>query len=251
MSRGQTPDMKSIVIEDMREYIFLIFSVKYEENGIFMDSRICLGTGFFVSKQGDAFTASHVIPPPEDIESDRRLIAVTMRNGKQEICWINKALKFDELDIALIEINIKENKYFDLVTDEIYSGTDIQAIGFPNHEMNLRGKEMRILKGYVTCSHKKLELNFAVPSGMSGSPIFIGNKVAALATGYIRSEEIEDYHEELSTISNQKEIIKITEIRKEIYYGIALPFSELKSITDPALENRTIFEFITQQNNII
>ena len=251
MSRGRIRDMKRMLIEDMREYIFLIFSVKYEENGISMDSRTYLGTGFFVSKQGDAFTASHVIPPPEDIESDRRLIAVTMREGKQEVSWINKALKFDELDIALIGVNLKGNKYFELVTEEIYSGTDIQAIGFPSHEMNLRGKEMRILKGYVTCSHKKLELNFSVPSGMSGSPVFIGNKVAALATGYIRSEEIEDYHEELSTISNQKEIIKITEIRKAVYYGVALPFSELKLITDPALENKTIFEFITQQNNTI
>lgn len=242
--------MKSIVIEDIREYIFLIFSVRHEENNIFMDSRTYLGTGFFVSKQGDAFTAGHVIPSPEDIGSDRRLIAITMRQGKPEVCWINKALKFDELDIALIEVNIKGNRYFNLTTEEIYSGTDIQAIGFPSHEMNLRGKEMRVLKGYVTCSHKKLELNFAVPSGMSGSPVFVGDKVAALATGYIRSEEIEDSHEELSTISNQKEIIKITEIRKAIYYGIALPFSELKSITDPALEEKTLFEFLNQQNAV-
>ena len=51
MSRGRIRDMKRMLIEDMREYIFLIFSVKYEENGISMDSRTYLGTGFsFPSK---------------------------------------------------------------------------------------------------------------------------------------------------------------------------------------------------------
>lgn len=107
---------------------------------------------------------------------------------------------------------------------------------------------MRILKGHVTLSHKQLELNFPVPAGMSGAPVFLHNNVVGYATGIVRSEEIEDAHEEIVEVENGREVIRLSEIRRIIHYGLAYPFSQMSDVRDPILEGKTLFEFIATQN---
>lgn len=235
-----------LVLEDTREYIFPIYSVKSDGINIYIDTRIFLGTGFFVSKKGDALTANHVIP--EEVAPDCRLIAILFHNGQQAICWINNVFKFKNADIALIEINIQNNNFLEISAETICSGQDIEIIGIPKHDRNNAGKEMRVLKGHVTLSHTILELNFPVPAGMSGSPVFKGTQVIGIATGRVRSEEIEDSYEEIQMISDHKEVIKLTEIRSVIYYGLSQPFSTFKHLTHEDLNNITLFDFITEQN---
>lgn len=228
--------MGVLVLEDAREYVFPIFSVQAEDNGIFLESRVFLGTAFFISKCGDAITASHVLPRPDDLVQGRRLIAVVLKDGKETVCWITRAAKFEALDLALVHVNLENTKYLPLATEEVVAGTDIQILGIPSHEVNASGKEMRVLKGHVTLSGKRLELNFPVPAGMSGSPLFIGTHVVGYATGMVRSEEIEEATEEIEVISDRKEVVRITEIRRMTYYGIAYPFSHLKKVVQPVLE---------------
>lgn len=237
-----------LTLEDAREYIFPIFSVEAEDNGVQLDTRIFLGTAFFVTKKGDAITASHVLPIPDELQSKRRLVAIILRDGKETVCWITHAAKFEAFDLALLHVNLDETKYLPLSSQEVISGTDIQIVGIPSNDINHSGKEMRILKGHVTLAWKRLELNFPVPAGMSGSPVFAGSKVIGYATGLVRSEECEEATETIEVVTNTKEVVRITEIRRITSYGIAYAFNAHENFRDPVLENKTLIEFITSQN---
>ncbi len=238
----------TLILEDAREYIFPIFSVEAEDNGAHLNTRVFLGTAFFVTKKGDAITASHVLPIPDELQQGRRLVAVVHRNGTETVCWITHAAKFEAFDLALLHVNLDETKYLPISSQEITSGTDIQITGIPSNDINRSGKEMRILKGHVTLAWKRLELNFPVPAGMSGSPVFVGAKVVGYATGLVRSEELEEATETIEEVTNTKEVVRITEIRRITSYGIAYAFSAHENIKDPALENKTLIEFIASQN---
>lgn len=241
--------MGQLVLEDAREYVIPIFSVRAEGEGVYLESRIFLGTAFFVTKKGDAVTAGHIIPNPGDIKEGHRLVAIVQRDGEPKVCWITHAAKFDSYDLALVHVNLDNTKYLDVTTVRAPAGTDMQTVGIPSHEVWNSGKEMRLLKGHVTLSNKFLELNFPVPLGMSGSPLFVGTKVAGYLTGTVRSEQIEEAMEEIEEVSNEGEVIRIIESKRIILYGLAYPFVHLKEIRDPVLENKTLFEFIEQQNH--
>ena len=237
-----------LTLEDAREYIFPIFSVEAEDNGVHLDTRIYLGTAFFVTKKGDAITASHVLPIRDELQSKRRLVAIILRDGKETVCWITHAAKFEAFDLALLHVNLDETKYLPLSSQEVISGTDIQIVGIPSNDINRSGKEMRILKGHVTLAWKRLELNFPVPAGMSGSPVFAGSKVIGYATGLMRSEECEEATETIENVTNTKEVVRITDIRRITSYGIAYAFNAHENFRDPVLENKTLIEYITAQN---
>jgi S1-C subfamily serine protease len=238
-----------MIIEDLREYLFPIYLVKVDkENNIIFESRKYLGTAFFVSKTGDALTACHVIPSPDEIAKDEKLIAVSMQNGEQVTMNIIKALVYSDKDLAMIRVGTSQNKYFEVSDKEILSGTDISVLGFPSHNLNSSGLELRFLKGHVTLSHKMLELNFAIPAGMSGAPVIEGNKVIGIATGRVKCEELIDSYEEEKIIGNNKEIIKIVETKSVIHYGIALPFHENLDHAEPLLNGISILKYLHEEN---
>lgn len=240
-----------MIIEDLRELIFPIYSVLVtDENRVSLEQKRFMGTAFFVSKEGDALTAAHVIPESDKLEKGHTLVAILMYKGKQQICWINKSLSFAEIDVALIQVNIKPTKILSISAEIINAGEDVTTIGYPSHSVNNCGLEARVLKGYVTLAHKNIELNFAVPAGMSGSPVIINNKVVAISTGRVKSEELIDYYEEELKIDNNKESIKITEVKNVIHYGIAVPLSRFALIPEPHLKNMTLIEFIKKNNEI-
>jgi hypothetical protein len=94
-----------------------------------------------------------------------------------------------------------------------------------------------------------LELNFPVPAGMSGAPVFVHSKVVGYVTGTVRSEEIEEATEEIEEVENGRKIIRISEIRRIIHYGLAYPFSQMTAVRDPALEGQTLIEFVATEND--
>ena len=142
------------------------------------------------------------------------------------------------------------NAYYLPISDEhIHAGTDVEVVGIPSHEVVGQGKEMRLLKGHVTFVHSRLELNFAIPAGMSGAPVFVNGKVAAYATGRVRSESIEEQTEEVVKLTNSVEQIRIHTTSSVIYYGTAYPFEALRDLRDPIIEGQTLLEFIVQQNH--
>lgn len=240
--------MPQLVLDDAREFIFPLFLVESRDNGVFLESRVFLGTAFFVTKRGDAITANHVVPKPDDLEPGKRVVAIVQRGGTQEVCWITHAAAFDKCDFALIHVNLEETKYLTLSDEDVLPGSDIQLIGVPSHEVWLSGKEMRILKGHVTLVAKQLELNIPIPIGMSGSPIFLGTKVVAYATQSVKSEEVEDYTEEVELISNNREQIRITKVIRVTQYGLAYPFSKLRDEVSPIFDGKSLMDLISDRN---
>jgi len=164
------------------------------------------------------------------------------------VCWLTHAAAFKESDLALIHINLEHTKYLALSDEDVTAGSDVQMIGIPSHEVWLSGKEMRILKGHVTLAAKQLELNIAIPPGMSGCPVFLDTKVVAFATGSVKGEEIEDYSEEVEILSNNKEQIRITKVTQVTHYGRVYPFSQLRGHVLSIFEEKTLFQLLEDRN---
>lgn len=240
--------MSAMVLEDAREFIFPIFSVEGTDERVYMDTRTFLGTAFFVTKRGDAVTANHIIPKPDDMKPGRRLVAVVHSGSEQQVCWITHAASFEECDLALIHVNLPQTKYLEISEEQVFGGTDVQLIGIPSHEVWQSGKEMRIFKGYVSLGSNYLEINLPIPAGMSGCPVFSGTKVVAWAVGSIRTEEIEDYVEEEETLSDMREQIRITKGSRITHYGLAYPFSRLRGEESPVFGGMTLFSLIQSRN---
>jgi len=240
--------MPQLVLNDAREFIFPLFLVEAKDNGVYLESRVFLGTAFFVTKRGDAITANHVLPKPDALETGKRVVAIVQRGSEQKVCWLTHAATFEECDLALLRVNLEETKYLTLSDEEVIPGSDVQLIGVPSHEVWLSGKEMRILKGHVTLVAKQLELNIAVPLGMSGSPVFLGAKVVAYATHSVNSEEVEDYTEEVELTSNNREQIRITKVTRVTQYGLAYPLYKLRGHRSPVFEDKSLMELIEARN---
>jgi Trypsin-like peptidase domain len=240
--------MADFIFEDAREQIFPIFLVDATDAGVSLDSRIFLGTAFFVSKCGDAITANHVLPKSEDVGVGKRLVAIVQKGAEQEVCWITHAASFNQCDLALIHVNASATKYLALSDEEVPAGSDVYLIGIPKHEVWSSGKEMRMLKGHVTLATQLLELNMPVPQGMSGAPVFIGVRVVAFATGSVKSEEIDDYDEYVERITDTKEQIVITKSVSVTHYGIAYPLSKLQGFASPVLDGMTLMDFVKSRN---
>lgn len=240
--------MNPPVLEEARQYVVPLFTMKADGNGVVVGSRKFLGTAFFVTRQGDAITAAHVLPPPTSLANDTRLVAVVVVDGKERVCWVNHAAVLEAFDVALLKVNLQDTKYLSVSAEPVLAGTDIQVLGIPSHEVVGAGKEMRILKGHVTLAHERLELNFPIPAGMSGSPVLTGSFVVGYATGKVRSEEIEDQHEEIVTLTGTREQIRIATTARVTYYGLAFPFAKLATVRDPILDSLTLLEFIAERN---
>jgi hypothetical protein len=241
--------LSDLVLEDAAEYVFPIFSVVADGDGVYLEDRHFLGTGFFVTKRGDAITANHVLPEPDQIALNRRIVAIVRVAGQAQTCWINKALKGAKFDFCLFKVNLTATNCLPISSEPVEWGADVYTIGIPSHELHASGKEMRILKGHVTMAHNLLELSFAVPAGMSGAPLFCGSKVVGYATGTVRSEEVEDSYEELQEVGPGREVIRTFVAKRILHYGLACPLSNLANLRHPALEGQTLFEFIAKQNH--
>jgi hypothetical protein len=237
--------MSHFEIADAREFVVPIFDVEANGDGVLMETRRFRGTSFLVSPRGDVLTAAHVMPHASEIPQGRRLVAVVQSSGRDLVVWVQHAAHFEASDLALVKLNVEDTRFFQLSDEPVAAGEDVFALGITDHEMYGGGKEMRVLKGHVTLSRSnQLELSFAIPAGMSGCPVFKGTKVVAMATGAVESESLVDSREELLTVTPTKDILKLTEVRRVVSYGIATPLSLFKGHESPVLDNLTLIDMI-------
>jgi hypothetical protein len=238
-----------MILEDAREYIFPLFLVDSKDNGVFWESRKFLGTGFFVSHSGDAITACHVLPSPEAIPAEKRLIAIVQVDNKEITVWITHSANFPNSDLALFHTNLTSTKCLELSEEKLLPGADIQMVGIPEHEIWHKGKEMRLLKGHITMSSQFLELNIPIPPGMTGGPVFLGSKVVAFATKSVYTHSVEDSSEEHEALAGNIIKIEIIKYIRAIQYGLAYPFSNLIGQTSPIFGDKTLFQLIELRNH--
>ncbi len=243
--------MATLSLDDAREYVFPLLHVKADsdKNAVWVEDAVYLGTAFFATKKGDAVASAHTIPGPDDLPPGRRLIAVIVIDGKQTPCWVNCVACFYDFDLALVKVNLQNTKFLNVSFETVHNGVDVALVGIPDHSISGKGKQMRTLKGHVTLSGENLELSVAIPSGMSGSPVFSGANVVAYAVGVARSEALEELiEEEITERKTGEKLKKRTEVKRVVHYGIARPFSVLKDRKQPVLEGRTLSEFFEFQN---
>ncbi|MEX3979143.1 serine protease [Paraburkholderia sp. EG287A] len=240
--------MTKLILDDSREFIFPLLLVDGDSKAVTLESYVFLGTGFFVTKRGDAITARHVIPRPEDIPPGKCLVALVRQDGKDIACLITRSMQFHSYDLAIFHVNLPVTRFLEVTDGDVIGGMDVQLIGIPSHERRGAGKEMRLLKGHVTFVSDELELNIAVPKGMSGCPVFVGTRVVGWATGYARSEEIVEQREEIVEVTEAKERIEISTTSRIIYYGTAIAFARLRGQAWAEFEGKTLMQLIQSRN---
>jgi hypothetical protein len=105
-------------------------------------------------------------------------------------------------------------------------------------------KELKLERFHVTRSGHFLELNFAVPAGMSGSPVLSGNRVVGVLQGNHKAETLDDRIEETVEQTPEREVKRIQEIRAVINYGLATPLQPMRMVKHEIFGEQTFEEFI-------
>jgi len=144
----------------------------------------------------------------------------------------------------IFSVNLPKTKFFKTSDMQVKPGEDLTVVGFPSHQVLGKGIEMRILKGHATAVMPRIELNFPIPAGMSGAPVLIGMKAVGFATGRVRSEEIDEQSEEITTILGGHEKIEIRTTASIIYYGLANTFWMMREARDPVFDGMNLFDYI-------
>lgn len=236
-------------IEDARDVVLPLFEMRRDGDKVDVDSRRYLGTAFFITKRGDALTAAHVLPLPESVPDGHIVVAAIRVNGETKYSTVRMALRWDQLDVALIRLNVERSEYLRTSAKKMAMGEEVTSFGVPDHQVWGKGLEMRFLSGWVSLTRpSSLDLTFAVPSGMSGSPIIWNGKVVAVATGAVTSESLLEQTEFVERIENGRERIERTRIVQMVQYGQACPLSEIEALDVPAFNGRKFMQMIREAN---
>lgn len=242
--------MSTLVLSDVRQYVFgLFFAKEIGENVADHTSLQYLGTAFFITSKGDAVTANHVLPELR-IEDGDCVVGIMLRNGKSEIYKLHAAARFEDSDFALLKFDILNTPYFELNFEEPGLGEDVIAFGYSDHERQNLGKELRLLKGYLTMpiANGAGELSFAIPRGMSGGPILVGTKCVGFMIGNFSTERLLTQSEEITEVYDSVEKITFVESKEVLHYGIFRPFSIYKDLKTEIFNNKSLEELIGWRN---
>lgn len=256
--------MNTLNIEDLRSFVFCIYSgIEKLPGTLDFNSLQFLGTGFFVTKNGDAVTAAHVLPRPDQLKPKEQLFAITVFDDGEKYCRIVMSAFFREVDLVLFRVQTEResNIFFKPCFEEVGNGDDVIAFGVPEHNPSFdisrhrsdgATKQLRTLKGHISLRHGSglSELSFPVPGGMSGGPVLVGTKCVGYLVGSVTSKQIIDRTEEIVELTNEREKIEITEITQFVTYGMFNPFSRLNNKKLPILEDRTLEDFLARRNEL-
>lgn len=244
--------MSDLVMEDAREYVFCLFIGSEDKSGVIEESSLkYLGSAFFVTDKGDAITAAHVIPNSEDLQSNQRLFAIAKKDNETVIYRVVMAAVFPDSDLAIFRVEVTGNPFLDVSFEKYHAGTDVMTLGIPAHDIYHQGKELRLFKGHITFAARPefSELNFAIPSGMSGGPVIVNAKCIGLMSANIRSENLDEQIEEIEEIENTKERITIVESKSILNYGIFIPFSYFHGHKSAIFNGRSLDELIAKRRS--
>jgi hypothetical protein len=240
-------------VDDIREFVFPLYiaddpSRLQPDQPIVLSNTNYLGTGFFISKNGVALTAGHVIPSPDQIPDGKALLAVVYDGELPRGQQVQIAFVHDKFDIAVLKVAFSPKKYLPVSFEPAHMGEDVMAIGIPEHSVSGPHKEFRCMKGHVTFAPTLLELSFPAPRGMSGSPVFRGSKVVGVLCGNARSEVMEDQiDEQTETVGN---LVKVTRVETKavINYGLAEPLARLRDQEFVICEGLPFNQFLAKLN---
>ena len=244
-------EQDSFVISDLRQYVFGLFVGREQNSVVNIGSLDFLGTAFFVTKLGDAVTAAHALPSPEQLDDDQCVLGILNECGEPKPYRVTESANFESRDFTLFRLAIKSSKYFDVGFDEILAGTEITAFGISGHQVYGSGYELRTLNGHTTMPILRgtQELSFPVPSRMSGGPVLRGSTCVGFLIGNVSSEQLIDKIEEVQEIDDSFERIKMVESKEVVHYGLYRPFSIYKGHKADVFDGKSLDELIRDRND--
>lgn len=244
----------NMVIKDIREYVFPLYvgtdPATLEPGAPIkaVDSKF-LGNGFFVAKNGVALAAAHCLPRPADLPAGETVLAALWDGTIVRAHQVVASTIIPNYDVAILKVRAAPVRHLPVAFTELTMGSDVSTVGIAQHSVWGGGKEFRCLKGHVTFAARFLELSFAAPRGMSGSPVFDGTRVAAVLTGNARSETLDDIVEETTQVADGRTTITKIETKAVINYGLAEPLAKLRDWSHEITGGRPFAAFIDWLNS--
>jgi hypothetical protein len=245
--------MPEMILGDIREYVFPLLlgadpATLPAGTPIACPDKNYLGTAFFITRNGIALTAAHCVPPPESVPPGQALLAGVWANGRAWAAVVQAATIIPNYDVAILKVSTPPAQYLPLSFVELIMGHDVYAVGIPEHSVSGQGKEFRCLKGHVTFEARFLELSFAAPRGMSGSPVFYGDRVVAVLSGNAKSEALEDQVEETTIVSEGRTVVRRVETKAVVNYGLAESLAKLGAWSHEITEGEPFERFVARLN---
>lgn len=211
-----------------------------------------LGSGFFVSTFGLAFTAGHVIAPATD--GSRPTAALYNGDGQPLLAHeTNWSVELPNSDIAAMRVQTLSPS-FEVAFREVDLGEELQTISIPDFlmETDAAGSTQfiyRAARGYVAQGVKKSVMaNFALPAGMSGSPAIVArgdfHQVFGVLVGQTRSEIVEDQLEEVTEAGVNGTVTRVERVARAEYLARIDLLNRYKDFVAPEFEGMTLSQLI-------
>lgn len=254
---------RELVLQD-----FVIPICSYEQR----DSQAYLtnfyGTAFFIDEAGRYITARHVLEACSKLP--HLLFGLVIKNSndaeRSMIVPIGSTENApDPWDIAIGSTNISSKTLFRWNEGaDAASWQDVATFGYPvsalRRDLNRFDVHLRTMKGYVLrrldgheygpCGGQApaLELSFAVPAGLSGSPLFLpeGGEKCSLLGVCVSSHESETQEHLYEEIKEDGGVFRERRLRVE-QFGIAHSLAPLGDWRPKVLGGKSLSEVLGKQ----
>jgi hypothetical protein len=187
-----------IVPDDKYSYQHIVFPISiYSLKEDEVEFVRFLGSGFFIGNEGYFLTAKHVLNNSVFKElKEGEFIGIQFYNDGFRIFKVDEIEEYGEQRVDLAIGLVKDHKvehphFFSIEKDnQPHILVDFQSYGYPNYLVKEIPTQGQVLKGYINRISLKNDnigtfenapasyiLSSAIPSGMSGSPIYTTNPV--------------------------------------------------------------------------
>lgn len=213
-----------------------------------------LGTGFIINQDGFIVTNHHVVRDIYEQTLDPRNIRVTFRNRSSYIpTSVDDTPDYPGLDIAILKIPARTDKFLSLYDKELKVGEEVVAIGHPNGDF--WNQSRGIISKLDTDDPYLLQHDVKTDEGNSGGPLINANgQVVAVVTGYknmrdnLGNLKIQETGKLATKISS---VIKVLRSRKISYSTNVLIYtaSEIDNLADALQKERKLIK--TERENLL
>jgi hypothetical protein len=130
-----------VALDDIREYVFPLYIADdparlKPDDPVVLSNTNYLGTGFFISKNGVALTAAHLMPAPDRVPDGKAVLAIVYDGERPRGQQVQIAFVPDNHDISILRIAFSPARYLALSFDRVHMGEDVVAIGIPEHSVS-------------------------------------------------------------------------------------------------------------------
>ncbi|MDO9041270.1 MAG: serine protease [Desulfocapsaceae bacterium] len=229
------------------DYVFPICRLHLNESGKY-NIKHFHGSGFFIGGDGYFLSAKHVINN-EDVKEITSNTAFGLILQDVQDNGLNRFTKtiicleeHPKYDVVIGKVDHAPEKFFSSNNQDAYGWEDVHCFGYPddlnkNHEQKYAFGS-QFLKGYIMRRISKedipflnippsYELNFPIPKGISGSPIFrIGSVKSLLGIALASHDSVLSRYESTEVLDGNEKYSEKTVQVKQV--GIAARAFEIR-----------------------